>query len=152
MLTKLKYVGTSTEDVLDIYIKYIRSLLDYCAVVRHSTLTAHQSDNLEHIHKVCLRVILGEGYTNYKDALKIRKLEKLAVRRESRSLNFGLKSLLHPKHCELFPVSPHVLNSTASLNREHFQVNWARTESYKKSTVPYIQRQRNASESERLVL
>ena len=35
MLTKLKYVGVPTPDLLDIYILYIRSLLEYCSVVWH---------------------------------------------------------------------------------------------------------------------
>ena len=33
MLTKLKYVGVQTADLLEIYILYIRSLLEYCSVV-----------------------------------------------------------------------------------------------------------------------
>ena len=39
MLTKLKYVGVNKDDLLNIYILYIRSLLEYCSVVWHSTLT-----------------------------------------------------------------------------------------------------------------
>ena len=39
MITKLKYVGTKTEDLLDIYILYIRSIAEYCSVVFHSSLT-----------------------------------------------------------------------------------------------------------------
>ena len=37
MLTKFKYVGTAQEDLLDIYSLYIRSILEYCSVVWHST-------------------------------------------------------------------------------------------------------------------
>ena len=39
MLTKLKYIGVSIEDLLDIYILHIRSVLEYCSVVWHSRLT-----------------------------------------------------------------------------------------------------------------
>ena len=39
MLTKLKYVGTKTEDLLDVYKLYIRSIAEYCSVVFHSTLS-----------------------------------------------------------------------------------------------------------------
>ena len=70
MLTKLKYVGVNNEDLLNIYILYIRSLLEYCSVVWHSTLTLEQSNNLERVQKLCLKVILGSEYNGYTKALK----------------------------------------------------------------------------------
>ena len=81
MLTKLNYVGVPTEDLLKIYILYVRSLLEYCSVVWHSTLTAEQSQKLESVLKVCLKVILVENYTGYKDALEYCGLESLSDRR-----------------------------------------------------------------------
>ena len=133
MLTKLKYIGTSKEHLLDIYSLYIRSILEYCSVVWHSTLTVQQSDDIENVQKLCLKVILGSAYTGYDNALQMFSLERLTVRREARCLKYGLKSLIHPVHCNQFPVNP------SPSNREHFQVNWARTESYRMSAVPYIQ-------------
>ena len=141
MLTKLKYVGTPMEDLLDIYILYVRSLLEYCSVVWHSTLTVHQNNDIERVQKLCLKIILGPKYENYEHSLKISGLDKLSDRRESRCLKFGLKSLLHPLHSKMFPVNPHVLKGTSAVpKKEHFRVNWARTDSYRMSTVPYIQR------------
>ena len=138
LITKLKYVGTTKEDLLDVYILYIRSILEYCSVVWHSTLTVQQSKDIENVQKLCLKIILGEDYTGYQQALDLTKLDRLEDRRQDRCLKFGLKSLLHPKHCELFPVNPQVLQNIPV--REHFQVNWAKTESYRMSAVPYIQR------------
>ena len=43
MLTKLRYVGVSREDLLDIYILFIRSVTEYCAVAFHSSLTQQQT-------------------------------------------------------------------------------------------------------------
>ena len=141
LLTKLKYVGTSTQDLIDVYSLYIRSILEYCSVVWHSTLTVQQTTAIERVQKLCLKVILGSDYNGYEHALEICGLEKLTDRREARCLKFGLKSLLHPVHCNLFPVNPSILadyNDTP--NREHFQVNWARTDSYRMSAIPYMQR------------
>ena len=59
MITKLKYVGVTTEDLIDIYILYIRSITEYCSVVFHSRLTNEDSDKIERIQKTCLKVILG---------------------------------------------------------------------------------------------
>ena len=141
LLTKLKYVGTSTQDLVDVYSLYIRSILEYCSVVWHSTLTVQQATEIENVQKLCLKVILGSDYNGYDDALEVCGLEKLSVRRDARCLKFGLRSLLHPVHCSLFPVNPSVLTDYHNTpNREHFQVNWAKTESYRMSAVPYIQR------------
>ena len=52
MLTKLKYAGVRIEDLLDIYILFIRSVTEYCAVVFHSSLTIEQSNKLEMIQKI----------------------------------------------------------------------------------------------------
>jgi hypothetical protein len=38
MLTKLKYAGVPREDLITIYILYIRSLLESCSVVWHSDI------------------------------------------------------------------------------------------------------------------
>ena len=69
MITKLKYVGVKHEDLLDVYKLFIRSLLEYCAVVWHSRLTSDLRESLERVQKSCLRVILGDQYTNYAEAL-----------------------------------------------------------------------------------
>ena len=62
LLTKLKYVGTSVEDLIDVYILYIRSILEYCSVVWHSTLTVQQSTDIERVQKLCLKLVLGQEY------------------------------------------------------------------------------------------
>ena len=139
MLTKLKYVGTKTEDLLDIYKLFIRSIPEYCSVVFHSRLTSEQSAKLERIQKVCLKVILGEMYIDYDSALEMCGLETLKLRREKRCLDFSLKCIKHPKNSRLFPVNTRTFGQNLH-TREGFEVNWARTESYRNSTVPYCQR------------
>ena len=71
MITKLKYVGVCLEDLLDIYILFIRSVTEYCSVAFHSSLTHQQSDKLEKIQKTCLKVIMGEMYVGYLAALEM---------------------------------------------------------------------------------
>ena len=139
MLTKLRYVGTSVEDLLIIYSLYIRSILEYCAVTYHSSLTQAQSDKIERVQKTCLRVILSDMYISYEAALEMCNLEKLSTRRERRCLNFSLNSLKHETNRKLFPRNDRNLAHNQR-KKEHFQVNWARTEAYRKSAIPYCQR------------
>ena len=132
MLTKLKYVGVDTADLIHIYILYVRSLLEYCSVVWHSTLTKEQDHDIENVQKVCLKVILGSEYPGYEDALKFCGLDKLSERRENKCLQ------------SMFPVNSQILtNPYNKRNSQHFKVNAAKSESYKRSAIPYIQRKLN---------
>jgi hypothetical protein len=58
LITKLRYVGVSREDLLDIYILFIRSVAEYCSVSFHSSLKEEQSYRLERVQKICLKVIV----------------------------------------------------------------------------------------------
>ena len=77
MLTKLKYIGAKTEDLIDIYVLYIRSLAEYCSVAFHSSLTVEQSNKLERMQRTCLKVILGNLYIDYTAVLEITGLVTL---------------------------------------------------------------------------
>ena len=59
ILTKLKYVGTKTNDLVEIYKLKIRSVLEYCSSLYHSTLTQQQESDIESVQKTCLKVIFG---------------------------------------------------------------------------------------------
>jgi hypothetical protein len=141
MLTKLKYVGVAVDDLINIYILFIRSCTEYCSVAFHSSLTVEQTTDIERIQKTCLKVILGESYVSYGAALEMCGLTSLSDRRVKRCLDFSLKCLKHPRNSRLFPLNPSFLNEPhEGRNREKFSVNFASTETYKKSAIPYCQR------------
>ena len=141
LLTKLKYVGVSIEDLLDIYILMIRSLTEYCSVAFHSSLTVGQATDIERIQKTCLKVILGENYVSYEAALEMTGLQTLYDRREDRCLNFAIRALKHPRNQQLFPRNENNLKQIR--NQEFFKVNFARTEQYRKSAIPFCQSKLN---------
>ena len=126
------------KDLIDACILFVRSLLEYCAVVWHSRLTFEQQNCLERVQKCALRVILGEDYLGYSNALDACNLKTLFERREERCLSFAKRCLKHPVHQRLFPLNPY--NPHYVRNSETFQVNFAKTETYKKSAIPYLQR------------
>ena len=138
MITKLKYVGVKTEDLIDIYKLFIRSCLEYCSVVYHSSLTVEQSMKLERVQKTCLKVILGDIYVSYEAALEMCGLESLFIRRTKRCLNFSLKCLKYPKTSKLFPVNPVPVQNMRK--NEKFHVNFARTSKYQNSAIPFCQK------------
>ena len=89
-LTKLKYAGVSTEDLIHAYEMYMYSL-EYCSVVFHSSLTKQQEAALERCQAVCLRVILQESYISYSAALEMTGLKTVHARRLDRCLSFSFK-------------------------------------------------------------
>ena len=80
MLTKLKYVGVKVEDLLDIYVLFIRSVTEYCSVVFHSSLTGEHSNTIERIQRTCLKIILGDMYMDYSSALEMSGPGRLSDR------------------------------------------------------------------------
>ena len=139
MLTKLKYVGIRIEDLIDIYILYIRSLTEYCSVSFHSSLTLEQSNKIERIQKTCLKVILSEMYVDYEAALEMTGLDTLYDRRVDRCLKFSLKSIKHERNQNLFPLNSN-LGNMDTRHSERFEVNFATTEAYRNSAIPFCQR------------
>ena len=69
----------------------VRSKLDQSAVVWHSSITKRNSSDLERVQRSALKVILGEKYKDYKNALKVLKMDSLEMRREKLCLNFAKK-------------------------------------------------------------
>ena len=142
MLSKLKYVGVRTEDLIEIYTLFIRSRAEYLSVVWHSSLTVHQTNKIENIQRTSLKIILGDNYLDYPAALEMTALEELSLIRQSWCLAFSKNSLKYPVGNALFPQNnDHGQNVRT---REKFVVNFAHTESYKKSAVPYCQTLLNA--------
>ena len=101
MLTKWKYVGVSTEDLLEIYTLFIRSRAEYVSVVWHSSLTAEQTKKIENIQKTSLKIILGPDYIDYPTALELSK------RHKNRCLAFAKTSLRYPVGERIFPSNNH---------------------------------------------
>ena len=143
MITKLKYVGVSIEDLLDIYILFIRSVTEYCSVAFHSSLTQEQSDKLEKVQKTSLKIILSESYVSYSAALEMCGLQTLSNRRQKRCLDFAIKSVKHDRNSRMFPRNL-VTSERYVRYREIFHVNFAKTSTYKKSAIPFYQRMLNS--------
>ena len=138
LITKLKYVGVKRDDLIDVYKLFNRSLLEYCCVAFHSSLNLDNIQDIERIQKTALRVIFGEDYQDYQSALRQSGLETLHSRRESRCLNFALKCVKHPLNYRLFPQHQTPVNDLRQT--EKFVVNFAKTSTYQKSTIPYCQK------------
>ena len=105
-------------------------------------LTAEQTKKIENIQKTSRKIILGQDYIDYPTALEWCGLTELSTRRKNRCLAFAKSSLKYPVGERLFPPNQHHDQNVRS--REKYKVNFAHTEGYRNSAVPYCQRLLNA--------
>ena len=82
LLRRVASFGASKDDLKNIYILYVRSLLEHSCTVWHSSLTGEDISDLERVQKSAMKVILQENYNGYRNALNSLDLETLFTRRE----------------------------------------------------------------------
>ena len=75
----LRRAGVPPQDLLHIYYALVRSVLEYCCVIWHSSLPKYLSKNIEMVQKRDLRIILPE--TSYSEALAKFNCLRLGDRR-----------------------------------------------------------------------
>ena len=138
LLRRISNFGADSDNLKNIYILYIRSLLEQSCILWHSALTEENSSDLERIQKTSLKIILKENYKNYEHALKTLDLQNLAERRELLCLNFAKNCLKNEKMRKYFPknLKKHQMKTR---NQEEFKIGTARTERLKKSPITYMQ-------------
>ena len=103
LLRKVSSFGTNKEEKRNIYILFIRSILEQSCVVWHSSLTKQNEEDLERIQKCAVRIILDKDYENCNRALLEANLESLKDRRQELCLKFAVKCLKSSKTKEMFP-------------------------------------------------
>ena len=102
ILRRLCHLGASIKSLKEVYIKQIRSVLEFGVPVWHGSITQSEKVDIERVQKCALNIILGRKYLGYENALKTLDLENLEVRRVRLCLNFALKAEKHPKFSKWF--------------------------------------------------
>ena len=137
LLKNLFAFNVPMEDMIEIYILYIRSVVEQSAVVWHSSLTGGEQLDLERVQKVALRIILKDDYTGYSDALELTGLDTLKSRRKKLCRNFAKKCAKNELTKDMFPLNETQVNTR---NPEKFCVPFARTGRLANSAIPYMAR------------
>ena len=139
LLHKVASFTSSKEEKKTIYISYLRSILEQSCVVWHNSLTIDNSNDLERVEKSAVKIILGNKYSNYEQALDELNLDSLKTRRNKLCRKFALKCLNNDKTSKFFPLNKkrHCMKTK---KYEKFKVKFANTERLKKSAIPQMQR------------
>ena len=89
MLRRLKPLGASVEELLDVYMKQIRCLLEFASPVWTGGLT--EESDIERIQKAAFAIILTSRYTSYDMVLTLLNMTSLTARRGQLNLKFAQK-------------------------------------------------------------
>ena len=149
LLRKCTTFTNDKDELKNIYILFIQSILEQSCVVWNSSLTQEDSNNLERVHKSAVKVIQNNEFEEYEQGLQNLNLQTLHERRITLCQNFALQTTKHKKIYTMFPKSEEESNSKIR-NLEYFKVNMALTESYRNSSIPYMQRLLNKLHKEKI--
>jgi len=136
IIRRLKSNGASQSDLIDIYVKQIRSIMEFAVPVWNSALTCSEINDLERVQKSFLHILLGRAYTNYNSALLLSGLESLAERRTILCMKFALKTSQNPKHRHWFTTNT---KQRPTRNKgPTFKVPRFKHERFRKSPIVYL--------------
>ena len=144
LLHKLVDFGVPLDDLINIYVLYVRSILEQSCQVWHSSLTLENFQDLERVQKNALKIILQDEYLSYSNALNMTGLDTLFDRRSQLCLKFAQSCLKNDDMRDIFPLN-NVPSAMDTRHRESFKVTASRNERHKNSIVPYMQRLLNSA-------
>ena len=120
MLRRLKQFGVGEADLIDVYCKQVRSVLEFAVPVWSSGLTEKESNQIERVQKCGLAIILGHSSESYESLAKSVGLSLLSERRTTICINFASKSFkMTNTNTGLKEETQAVLNMI-SVIREHY--------------------------------
>ena len=136
------------KDLKDIYLAFIRSIVEQSAVVWHSGLSSKNKKDIERVQKAAVRVIMGKSFKNYTHSLRELKLESLEKRRELLSLRFAKNCLRNEKMKNLFPLKKfkHKMKRRNPMKYEEKKIN---TKRFASSALPYMTKLLNEEEEKK---
>ena len=135
MLRRLKELGANQKELLDVYFKQCRSLLELVVPAWHNSITLSQSQDIERVQRGALNIILGRRYNCYSQALKFLDIESLQARRIMLCVRFAKNSAKSPKFKNWF--QPNTCSRITRHKLKYKPAN-ARTERLKRSPLSYL--------------
>ena len=139
MIRRLKPLGASIDELLQVYQTQIRCILEFAVAAWNSGLTKGQVSQIEQVQKCVLAIILEKDYLNYENALVVSGLERLDKRRNDLCLTFAKRAQKHPKLSKWFCKNEQAGVGTRS-TKTTFKPVKARTGRYEKSPIAYLTR------------
>ena len=93
ILRRLKELGAKPYELVDMFTKQCRSILEYGVPAWQGAITLQEKQDIERVQKMALRIIFGEQYYTYNNALELAGLDTLEDRRNKICLKFAKKAV-----------------------------------------------------------
>ena len=133
-------MGASRKQLVNVWHKKGRTVLEYASPVFFSTLTQEQSKQIEDVQRKAFSIILQSDYKSYENALHVLNQEALVDRRNKAALNFGEKCTKNNRHYDMFPINE---SDRPNRIRKPFKEYFCRTDRFYNSSLPTITRMMN---------
>ena len=117
ILRRLKNLGAQEVDLLEVYTKQIRCVLELAVPAWQPSITQEERINIERVQKSACHIILGDTYHSYENALQHLGLVNLETRRTKLSYKFALKSEKHDKFKFWFKPIKKSINTRMAPNK-----------------------------------
>ena len=135
IIRRLKGLGAQTVELVDIFIKQCRSILELAVPAWHGAITLVERQDIERVQKMALHIILGDQYESYRNALNMTNLVTLDARRDKLCLKFAKKAEKNIKHKNWFKPKPKV--NTRQVDSKYCST-LARTNRLMKSPISHL--------------
>ena len=142
IVRRLKHLGAQQDDLIDLYMKQIRSVLELAVPAWHGAITQVERMDIERIQKSAAHIILGERYISYRQALRTLNLQSLQSRRDKLCLNFVKKAEKHTKFQKWFKPA-HYSQDTRQEKFKYCKVQ-AKHNRFEKSPLSFLTKMLNA--------
>ena len=140
VIRRMKNLGFDDHTLKDIYLKEIRSVLEFAVPVWTGALTQKDSDRIENIQKRVFKLILQNKYSNYENACETLKCDTLKDRRLKLCLNFSRKE--YKKENSMFnKLYPTI--KTRQSNKKIVKEFSCLTDRFFRSSLPFLSRMLN---------
>ena len=104
ILRRLKKLGASKFILLDAYQNLVRSVLEMAVPLWDGSLTKRNSQDIEAVQKICVKLISGQNLVNYEELLTSLGLDTLEARRVKLCLKFAKKCLKNDRFKHWFQI------------------------------------------------
>ena len=137
MLRRLKWLGADKSTLLEAYHLHVRSKLEICVPLWHSSLTSNETIMIERVQKTAFAIILS-SYGSYSQTLISLGEVSLECRRLELCKTFAKRCAQNPRHTSLFPRP----NESRPLTRngKPFMEYSCRKKRFYISAVPFLTR------------
>ena len=141
MLIHLRRTGIAGTQLFRLYVALLRPVLEVNAVIFHPMLTIAQSEAIERLQKLVVRLCFGP-YTSYSAAINNRGITSLKDRRQAAIVRFTAKAMSNPKFADRWFNRREDVETDLRARRPYL-VKRANTARYMKSPLLNIQKTAN---------